>query len=102
MNALVLKNLRSLIAFFRVGLFKGGSFDSGQAYQGSLSRVNVWNFRIAEKIIKQMSRGCGLWSGNVVSWYNFKNNIFGDLQIITPSSCSLAGESGILGGLQWA
>jgi len=100
MNALVLKNLRSLIAFLCVVLFKGGGFDSGQAYQGSMSRVNAWNFRITEKIIKQMSRECGLVSGNVVSWYNFKNNIFGDVQIITPSSCSLAGGSGILRGLQ--
>ena len=83
--------LRNLFLF--VVLFKGGSFDSYQAFEGRLSRVNVWNFIISSNTIKEMSRGCGLWSGNIVSWYNFKNNIFGNIQIITPSSCSLAGGS---------
>ena len=68
--------LLNLFFLFAV-LFKGGGFDSYQAFEGSLSRVNVWNFIIPSAKIKQMSRGCGLWSGNAVSWYNFKNNIFG-------------------------
>ena len=102
MNALVLKNKRSVIYFLCVVLIKGGSFNSGQAYQGTMSRVNVWNFKLADKIIKEMSKGCGLWSGNAFVWYNFKNNIFGNIQIISPSSCSLAGRCGILGGLQWS
>ena len=77
-------------------LFKGGSFESDQAFEGTLSRMNIWNFIITLTTIKEMSRGCGLWSGNVISWYNFKDNIFGNIQIITPSSCSLAGGSEIL------
>ena len=77
-------------------LFEGGSFQSYQAFQGTLSRVNIWNFQSTPNAIKEMSKGCGLWSGNVISWYNFKDNIFGNIQIITPSSCSLAGGSEIL------
>jgi len=77
-------------------LSKGGSFESDQAFHGRLSRVNVWNFVTAGTIIKEMSKGCGLWSGNVVAWYNFKENIFGNIQILNPSSCSLAGGSEIL------
>ena len=84
------------LTFFVVVLFKGGGFQSGQAFQGRLSRVNIWNFIITTNVIKEMSKGCGLWSGNVISWYKFKNSISGNIQIITPSSCSLAGGSEIL------
>lgn len=77
-------------------LFKGGGFQSGQAFEGRLSRVNLWNFIITSNAIKEMSKGCGVWSGNVISWYNFKDNISGNIQIITPSACSLAGGSDIL------
>ena len=83
--------------FFARFCLKGGSFESDQAFEGSLSRVNVWNFAISPNTIKEMSRGCGLWSGNAVSWYNFKNNIFGNIEIDTPSSCSLPGEYQISG-----
>lgn len=92
----LVRKVRFLTVCLCVVLFKGGSFQSSQAFKGTMSRVNVWNFITADGIIKQMSRGCGLWSGNAVAWYNFKNNIFGNIQIITPSSCSLAGESVIL------
>ena len=77
-------------------LFKGGGFESEQAFEGRLSRVNVWSFIITSSIIKEMSRGCGFWNGNLVAWYNFKNNIFGNVQFDTPSSCSLPGESEIV------
>ena len=77
-------------------LFKGGGFQSSQAFQGRISRVNIWNFKSTPNVIKEMSKGCGLWSGNIISWYNFKDKIFGNIQIITPSSCSLAGGSDIL------
>ena len=86
----------NLTFFLCVVLFKGGSFQSIQAFEGTLSRVNIWNFIISLSKINEMSRGCGLWSGNVISWYKFKNNISGNIQIITPSSCSLAGGSEIL------
>ncbi|KAL9959753.1 hypothetical protein ACROYT_G033108 [Oculina patagonica] len=46
----------------------GGSFDTYQAFYGTMSRLNVWSFVTASEVIKQMSTGCGLWSGDAVAW----------------------------------
>ena len=77
-------------------MFKGGWFSASQAFYGRMSRLNVWSFVVSETVIEQMAKGCGLWTGDAVAWYNFKNKIFGNIAVITPSSCSLAGKSEIL------
>ena len=46
--------------------------------------------------IKEMSKGCGLWSGNAIAWFNFTSGIVGDLEVTKPSSCSLAGKFSVL------
>ena len=46
-------------------------------------------------MITEMSKGCGLWNGDAVAWHNFKNNIYGNIEVSTPSSCSLAGKNRI-------
>ena len=84
---------------FSLVLFKGGGFSSAQAFYGRMSRLNVWSFETSASVIKQMSRGCGLWSGDAVAWYNLKTNIFGNIEIKTSSSCSLAGKINILSSL---
>ena len=71
--------------------FSGGSFSSSQAFYGRMSRVNIWSHVLANDAIVKMSLGCGLVSGDVVAWHHFKNNLFGDVQVETPSWCSLIG-----------
>ena len=56
-----------------------------------MSRVNIWSNVLANDAIEKMSLGCGLVSGDVVAWHHFKNNLFGDVQVETPSWCSLIG-----------
>ena len=46
---------------------------------------------LPNEAIEKMSLGCGLVSGDVVAWHHFKNNLFGDVQVETPSWCSLIG-----------
>ena len=58
-----------------------------------MSRVNVWSFVISHNIIKDMSKGCGLWNGDAVAWYNFNDNLYGNIEVFTPSSCSLPGRN---------
>ena len=71
--------------------FSGGSFSSYQAFYGRMSRVNIWSNVLAKDAIEKMFLGCGLVSGDVVAWHHFKNNLFGDVQVETPSWCSLIG-----------
>lgn len=46
---------------------------------------------LANDAIEKMSLGCGLVNGDVVAWQHFRNNLFGDVQVETPSWCSLIG-----------
>jgi len=71
----------------------GGSFSSSQAFIGRISRVNIWNDMLQQETIKLMSKGCGSLSGNAVAWQHFKNNIFGDVQVESPSWCSVIGPT---------
>lgn len=70
----------------------GGAFDSNQAFYGKMSRVNVWSYVLSTSVIKEMAKGCGLWSGDAIAWFHFKSSTFGAVQVVKPSSCSLAGE----------
>ena len=36
----------------------GGSFDSSQSFQGSLTNVNVWSYVLSASAIKSMSMSC--------------------------------------------
>ena len=47
---------------------------------------------LQQETIKLMSKGCGSLSGNAVAWQHFKNNIFGDVQVESPSWCSVIGK----------
>ena len=74
---------------------QGGSFQTVQSFEGTMSRVNVWSFAQSGEQIKEMYRGCGVWNGDAVAWYNFRKNFYGNMEVVTPSSCSLAGGNEI-------
>lgn len=74
---------------------QGGSFQTAQSFEGTMSRVNVWSFAQSGEQIKEMYRGCGAWNGDAVAWYNFRKNFYGNMEVVTPSSCSLAGGNEI-------
>ena len=66
--------------------FEGG-FQSSQSFIGELSGVNVWDHVISSDEISQMSNVCTAEEGNVITWFDFRSGIRGNVQIIEPSSC---------------
>ena len=52
----------------------GGGFDAEQSFKGMLSNVNVWDHKLTDTRIEEMSTSCLLdeWNaGNVYSWRSF-------------------------------
>ena len=66
---------------------EGGGFQSYQSFIGELSGVNVWDYVISSDEISQMSNVCTAEEGNVITWFDFRSGIRGNVQIIEPSSC---------------
>ena len=66
----------------------GGSFDSRQSFQGSLTNVNVWSYVLSASAIKSMSMSCLSGVGNVYKWPDFIYGVKGKTAVVIPSSCS--------------
>ena len=52
----------------------GGDFEADQSFKGMLSNVNVWDQKLLDARIEEMSTSCLLdvWNaGNVYRWHNF-------------------------------
>ena len=80
--------------FYFFFLLKGGSFQEYQSFEGRISGVNVWSFVMTDVKIAEMSTGCGSsGNGDAVAWYNFKSNLYGNIDVVTPSTCSLSGRN---------
>ncbi|XP_078379429.1 neuronal pentraxin-1-like [Oculina patagonica] len=65
----------------------GGSFDSSQSFQGSLTNVNVWSYVLPGSTIKSLSKSCLSGEGNVYKWTDFRDGIKGKAGIVIPSPC---------------
>ena len=65
----------------------GGGFASDQSFIGELTGVNVWDHVITSDEISRMSKACTGEEGNVISWFDFRSGIRGNVTIIEPSSC---------------
>ena len=65
----------------------GGGFNSGDSFIGELSGVNVWDHVVSSDEISQMSNVCTAEEGNVITWFDFRSGIKGNVQIIESSSC---------------
>ena len=65
----------------------GGGFDSSQSFVGELSGVNVWDHVISSDDISRMSKACTAEEGNVITWFDVRSGIRGNVTIIEPSSC---------------
>ena len=65
----------------------GGSFDSSQSFQGSLTNVNVWSYVLPASTIKSLSKSCLSGEGNVYKWSVFLHGIKGKIAVVIPSPC---------------
>lgn len=65
----------------------GGSFDSNQSFQGSLTNVNVWSYVLPASTIKSMSKSCLSGEGNVYKWSDFIYGVKGKAAVVIPSPC---------------
>lgn len=63
----------------------GGDFSSRQAFQGTLSRLNLWDKILPLEIIVSLAKDPGHENGNVVAWRDFREHLYG-FQAIVPSS----------------
>lgn len=52
----------------------GRNFSAGEAFQGSISQLNMWDYILRESDIAELSRyRCRASYGNVVAWVDFLN-----------------------------
>ena len=65
----------------------GGSFDSSQSFQGSLTNVNVWSYVLPASTIKSLSKSCLSGVGNVYRWSDFIYGVKGKTAVVIPSPC---------------
>ncbi|KAL9965277.1 hypothetical protein ACROYT_G029052 [Oculina patagonica] len=65
----------------------GGSFQSGQSFQGYLTNVNVWSNVLSASTIRSLSRSCLSGEGNVYKWSDFIHGVKGKTAIVIPSPC---------------
>ena len=65
-----------------------GGFVVKQSFIGSLTAVEVWDHVISPDDISRMSKACkSSIKGNVITWFDFKSGVRGDMQVVGPSSC---------------
>ena len=70
----------------------GGGFEADESFKGMLSNVNVWDHKLTDAQIKDMSASCLLdeWnSGNVYSWRSFLQKA--QARLVTESPCKPLG-----------
>lgn len=70
----------------------GGGFDADESFKGMLSNVNVWDHKLADTQIEEMSTSCLLdeWNaGNVYSWRSFLQKA--QARLLTESPCKPLG-----------
>ena len=66
----------------------GGSFDSRQSFQGSLTNVNVWSYVLSASTIRSLSNSCRRsWEGDVFKWSDFIYGVKGKTAVFIPSPC---------------
>ena len=66
----------------------GGSLDATQSFRGMLTNVNVWDRKLTDTRIQEMSTSCRLYEcddGKVYSWQNFLQKA--PERIVEESSC---------------
>ena len=62
----------------------GGDFDREQAFVGDVTEVNVWGTVLSESDIVAQYRNCHITQGSVNWWYQFKDSVYGGVQIFEP------------------
>ncbi|XP_020606897.1 neuronal pentraxin-1-like [Orbicella faveolata] len=69
----------------------GGGFDADQSFKGMLSNVNVWDHKLTDTRIEEMSKSCLLdeWNaGNVYRWGDFLQKA--PARLVKKSLCNLS------------
>jgi CUB/sushi domain-containing protein len=60
-----------------------GGFQVGDAYQGNLTGVNIWDRVLAVNEISDLARSISsTGEGNTVKWSDLKTKTFGNVQLI--------------------
>ena len=70
----------------------GGGFDADKSFKGMLSNVNVWDHKLTDAQVKEMSTSCLLdeWNaGNVYGWRSFLHKA--QARLVTESPCKPLG-----------
>ena len=57
----------------------GGSHSSIKAYEGQLTRINIWNTVLADSVIEALALTPGAEIGNFLSWRDIRTSIFSGL-----------------------
>lgn len=57
----------------------GGSHSSSKAYEGELTRINIWNTVLADSVIEALALTPGAEIGNFLSWRDIRTSIFSGL-----------------------
>ena len=70
----------------------GGGFAADESFKGMLSNVNVWDYKLTDTQVKEMSTSCLLdeWNaGNIYSWDSFLRKA--QARLVTESPCTPLG-----------
>ena len=70
----------------------GGSFNSVQSFQGSLTNVNVWSYVLPASTIKSLSKSCHSGVGNVYRWSDFIHGVKGKSAVVISSPSVLSSQ----------
>ena len=58
-----------------------------QTFEGEISHVNVWSLVKKGEPMEQLARMCGEETGSLLAWPDFKEHIFGNVQVLQSSGC---------------
>lgn len=63
----------------------GSNFTASEAFIGSISQVNIWNYELNPQLVQEMSKHADHHDGNVVSWPDFIENADDGVVKVVPS-----------------
>lgn len=65
-----------------------GDLNTVQMYEGKLSGFNMWDYVMDDEAISVLSLACGAESGNLLQWTDVRDGVVGQINVISPSSCT--------------
>ncbi|XP_028408473.1 uncharacterized protein LOC114531032 isoform X2 [Dendronephthya gigantea] len=75
--------------------YDGGSFERKEAFQGSLADLNLWRKFLTVNVIQGMASGVINVNGDLFQWRNFRNHVFGDVNVRNRSEAEIPGAESV-------